>query len=134
MIGATAAVALAALGVTLFRSGGSGEYLHVSLAPTRLALGSTGRATLKKTPSGWRIELHARGLPRLANGRFYEAWLRSSAGTLVPLGTFNDGRKVTLWAGVSPTEFPTLIVTRERADGAQTSSGEQVLVGKLTSR
>jgi len=127
-IGATAAVALtAALGVTLFRSSGSGEYLHVSLAPT-------GEATLTKTPSGWRIELRARGLPRLANGRFYEAWLRNSAGTLVPIGTFNDGRKVTLWAGVSPTQFPTLTVTRERADGAQAASGEQVLVGTLTSR
>jgi hypothetical protein len=48
---------------------------------------------------------------------------------LVPVGTFNQGRRVTLWAGVSPKEFPTLTVTRERADGAQASSGEKVLVG-----
>ena len=70
-----------------------------------------------------------RGL--LEGGRFYEAWLRNSAGVLVPIGTFNEGRKVTLWAGVSPKDFPTLTVTREQADGDQTSSGEKVLVGTV---
>jgi hypothetical protein len=86
---------------------------------------------LVETSAGWRIELHATGLPRLANGRFYEAWLRNPAGVLVPVGTFNEGRKVTLWAGVSPKDFPTLTVTREQTDGNQTSSGEKVLVGKV---
>ena len=51
---------------------------------------------------------------------------------LVPIGTFNDGRNVTLWAGVSPKRFTTLTVTRERADGDQSSSGEKVLVGTVT--
>ena len=50
---------------------------------------------------------------------------------LVPVGTFNDGRSVTLWAGVSPKDFTTLTVTREQADGDQTSSGEKVLVGAV---
>ena len=50
---------------------------------------------------------------------------------LVPIGTFNEGKRVTLWAGVSPTEFTMLTVTRERADGDQTSSGEKVLDGKV---
>ena len=54
------------------------------------------------------------------------------AGVLVPIGTFNEGRKVTLWAGVSPTDFSTLTVTREQADGDQASSGEKVLVGRST--
>jgi anti-sigma factor RsiW len=127
-VGATAAVALAAvLGLTVFRSGSSGADYRVSLAPT-------GRATLTKTRSGWRVELRAPALPRLANGRFYEAWLRDPAGVLVPIGTFNDGRNVTLWAGVSPLRFTTLTVTRERADGVQASSGEKVLVGTLRTR
>ncbi len=90
-----------------------------------------GEATLTKTSSGWRIELDATGLPRLEGGRFYEAWLRNRAGVLVPIGTFNEGRKVTLWAGVSPKDFPTLTVTREQADGDQASSGEKVLVGTV---
>jgi len=38
---------------------------------------------------------------------------------------------VTLWAGVSPTSFTTLTVTRERADGDQRSSGEKVLTGRV---
>jgi hypothetical protein len=128
---AAAAVAVVALAVGLvaFDSGTTGERFHAALAPTDLAPGASGEATLTKTSSGWRIELDAAGLPRLEGGRFYEAWLRNSEGVLVPIGTFNESRKVTLWAGVSPKDFPTLSVTRERADGDQASSGEKVLVG-----
>ena len=50
---------------------------------------------------------------------------------LVPIGTFNEARNVTLWAGVSPKVFATLTVTRERSDGDQASSGEKVLVGTV---
>jgi hypothetical protein len=96
-----------------------------------LAPGATGEATLAKTSSGWRIELDATGLPRLEGGRFYQAWLRNAAGVLVPIGTFNEGRKVTLWAGVSPKDFTVLTVTREQADGDQASSGKKVLVGTV---
>ena len=49
----------------------------------------------------------------------------------MPIGTFNEGREVTLWAGVSPKLFPTLTITREQADGDQASSGEKVLVGTV---
>ena len=91
--------------------------------------GAGGEATFTKTDSGWRIELDATGLPRRQGGLFYQAWLRSAAGVLVPIGTFNEGREVTLWAGVSPKDYPTLTVTRERADGDQASSGEKVLAG-----
>jgi hypothetical protein len=38
---------------------------------------------------------------------------------------------VTLWAGVSPVDFSSLTVTRERADGDQASSGDRVLVGTI---
>jgi Anti-sigma-K factor rskA, C-terminal len=132
LIGATAAAVLAvAVGLTVFRSGTSAERFHAALAPTVLAPGARGEATLTKTSSGWRIELDAKGLPRIAAGRFYEAWLRNAAGVLVPIGSFNEGRKVTLWAGVSPRDFTTLTVTRERANGEQASSGEKVLVGTV---
>src|SRR5829696_4666808 len=118
--------------VALTRSAAAaGETFHTALAPTELARGAVGEATLTKTSSGWRIELDATGLPRLDGGRFYEAWLRNAAGTLVPIGTFNEGSDVTLWAGVSPTEFTTLTITRERTDDDQASSGEKVLVGTV---
>ena len=110
-------------------SGDPGASFRAALAPTDVVPGASGDATFTKTDSGWRIELDATGLPRLQGGLFYEAWLRNAAGVLVPIGTFNEGRKVTLWAGVSPKDFPTLTVTRERADGDQASSGEKVLAG-----
>jgi len=128
---AVVVVGAVALGVGLFASRTSGERFHAALAATALVPGASGQATLTKTPSGWRIELNASALPHLQDGRFYEAWLRKSTGELVPVGTFNDGRDVTLWAGVSPKEYKTLTVTRERDDGNQSSSGEKVLVGAV---
>jgi hypothetical protein len=132
LVGATATAVLAvAIGVAVFDSSSSGERLHAALAPTNLAPGASGDATLTKTSSGWRIQLAAEGLPRLDGGRFYEAWLRNGAGVLVPIGTFNEGKDVTLWAGVSPKDFTTLTVTRELADGDQASSGQKVLAGPV---
>jgi anti-sigma-K factor RskA len=125
----TAAVAAAVVGALDSKT--SGEPLHAALRPTGLVANARGEATLRQTSSGWRIQLEASGLPRLAGGRFYEAWLRDPAGALVPIGTFNDGTNVTLWAGVSPKTFRLLTVTRERADGDQASSGEKVLAGTV---
>jgi hypothetical protein len=136
LIGAAAATAavVIAVGIAVFGSGTSAERFHAALAPTGLAPGAGGEATLTKTSAGWRIELDTAGLPRLDSGRFYQAWLRNPAGVLVPIGTFNEGPKVTLWAGVAPTTFTTVTVTRERADGNQASSGEKVLVGPVDTR
>ena len=132
-IGVAVAVVLAvAVGLQVAGPGTSGDHLQAALAPTGLVPGAGGGATFTKTDSGWRIELDATGLPRREGALFYQAWLRNSAGVLVPIGTFNDGRKVTLWAGVSPKEYRSLTVTRERADGNQASSGEKVLVGTAT--
>lgn len=128
---ATAAMLAVAIGLAVFTSRASPERFQAALAPTDLVPDASGEATLTKTSSGWRIELDAAGLPRLQNGRFYQAWLRNAAGVLVPIGTFNEGRDVTLWAGVSPKDFTTLTVTREPADGDQTSSGQRVLVGTV---
>ena len=129
---ATAAVAAAAIvAVVVVGSGSHGARYRAALGPTPLASGASGEATLTRTPSGWRIHLEATGLSRLAGDRFYEAWLRSRAGVLVPIGTFNDGRNVTLWAGVSPASYTVLTVTRERADGNQASSGQKVLAGPV---
>jgi Anti-sigma-K factor rskA, C-terminal len=134
-VAATAAVATAiAVAVGVFNSSSGTRQFRAALRPTPSAPGASGEATLVKTASGWRIELDAKGLPRLDGGRFYEAWLRNAAGVLVPVGTFNESRKVTLWAGVSPIEYPALTVTRERANGDQASSGERVLIGTATER
>ena len=128
---AAAVVAATAVAVVISGSGSHGTRFQAALGPTPLAPGAGGEATLTKTSSGWRIELDATGLPRLQGDRFYEAWLRSSKGELVPIGTFNEGQDVTLWAGVSPLSYKVLTVTRERADGNEASSGQKVLVGPV---
>jgi hypothetical protein len=129
---AAGAVAVVAIGLAAaLDEGPATERFQAALGPTGLVPEARGQATMTETDSGWRIELDATGLPRLDGGRFYQAWLRNAAGLLVPVGTFNEGRNVTLWAGVSPEDFPTLTVTREPADGDQASSGERVLVGSV---
>jgi hypothetical protein len=128
---AVTAAVVVAIWVAVLASGTSDQRFHAALAATVLAPGAKGKATLTKTSSGWRIELDAGGLPRLSAGRFYEAWLSNPAGVLVPVGTFNESRNVTLWAGVSPKDFPVLTVTREQADGDQASSGAKVLAGAV---
>jgi Anti-sigma-K factor rskA len=134
-VGAIAAVAAAIAVVALNAGSGAtpAQQFAMVVSGTPLAPSARGSATLTKTGSGWRIQLSARGLPHLANGRYYEAWLKNPAGVLVPVGTFNDARDVTLWAGVPPTSFPTLSVTRQLADGRPASSGERVLLGTIRS-
>jgi hypothetical protein len=130
LVGTAAIAVLAvAVGLRVLTMESSAQQFRAALGPTELAPNASGNATLTKTSSGWRIELDVTGLPRLEGGRFYEAWLRNAAGVLVPIGTFNEGEDVTLWAGVSPKIFATLTVTREQADGDQASSGQKVLVG-----
>ena len=131
-VAGVAAAVLLAVGVTVGIQANRAQPVEfaASLTGTELAPDATGNVTLTKTPSGWNIRLHATGLPRRADGDFYEAWLKDDAGLLVPIGTFNDGRDVTLWSGVGPGDFPTLTITQEVADGDQASSGQVVLIGQ----
>lgn len=126
-----AAAALLAVVLTFSLTGHSGRSVEyaASLSGTQLAPGASGQAQITKTTSGWKIHLHAKGLPRRDGGAYYEAWLKNSAGILVPIGTFNQFDDVTLWAGVPPSDYPTLTVTRQSANGGQASSGQVVLKG-----
>ena len=129
---AVAAAVVLAVGVTVGLQATRDEPVQfaASLTGTRLAPDAAAKVTLTKTHSGWKIELHATGLTRRTDGEFYEAWLKSDAGLLVPIGTFNEGTDVRLWSGVGPSAFPTLTVTKEVADGNQASSGQVVLTGQ----
>jgi hypothetical protein len=130
----TAVAAAAVLGIggyVVVSSGSDDGATEVSMQPTDLLPAASGTAELRRTDSGWRIELDATGLPRLDDGRFYQAWLRNADDVLVAVGTFNEPHDVVLWAGVSPVEFSTLTVTEEQADGDQGSSGRRVLVGMI---
>lgn len=108
------------------------EQLAATLEPTSRAPGALGHATFTATGSGWRIDLDASGLDRLAGDRFYQAWLEGDADDLVAIGSFNEGEDVVLWAGVSPLDHPRITVTEEAADGNPAPSGREVLAGVIT--
>jgi len=129
---AAGAVAAAAIAIAMGVTSGTGTHattFSAALSGTSLAPGATGQATLTQTTAGWRVTLHVSGLPRLDNGRFYQAWLKNAADILVPIGTFNQSGDVTLWSGVPPTQYPTITVTRQQANGNPASSGQRVLIG-----
>ncbi len=130
ILGAAAAVVLAiGLAIGLTSQGSEPVEYAASLRGTELAPQASGEVTLTQTDGGWKIQLHADGLPRRDNGAYYEAWLKNDAGILVPVGTFNQPDDVTLWAGVPPSSYPTLTITRQMANGNQDSSGQVVLEG-----
>jgi hypothetical protein len=131
---AAAVVVAVIVGVAVRGTGVSPTQFRAALAATDLAPGASGSATLTKTTAGWRIELQISGLPRRDDGRYYEAWLKNAAGILVPIGTFNQGPSVSLWAGVPPTSFPALTVTEQQAGRSQASSGKRVLTGPVDLR
>jgi hypothetical protein len=135
--GLAAAAAVALVAIVLVTSGkNSPKPLHFAMVVTgtQLAPRAKGTASLTKTVSGWKIQLTATGLPHIQNGRYYQAWLKNDAGILVPVGTFNDAQKVTLWAGVPVTKFRTLTVTLQLANGNPVSSGKRVLIGRIVPR
>ena len=132
IVGGAAAVLLAVgltIGVTTHDQNPPLQYA-ASLSGTQLAPDATGEVTLTKSAGGWKIQLHATGLPRRDNGAYYEAWLKNDAGVLVPVGTFNEPLDVVLWAGVPPTSHPAFTVTRQLANGDPASTGLVVLVGQ----
>ena len=128
-----AAAAAVVVGVGLFvaREGSHADFTS-QLAATPLAPTTRGHATITHNAAGFRITLDAHGLPKLGDHEYYEAWLVDADKTLVAVGTFSssDG-EVTLWSGVSPTEYRTLTVTIEREDTNQSSSGRRVLTGRV---
>ena len=61
---AAAIVVAVAVGVDLQATGSSPTQLTAALAPTELAPGASGSATMIKTTAGWRIELRSPGCSR----------------------------------------------------------------------
>jgi Anti-sigma-K factor rskA, C-terminal len=125
------ALAAALVGIVLTVGGkrAAPERLAMVVFGTALAPRAHGTATLTRTPSGWEIHLTVAGLPHIGGGGYYEGWLQDTASDRVAIGTFNDARNVTLWAGVSPTAFTTLTVTVQRSGAGTAESEARILVG-----
>ena len=128
---AAAVVVLAVGGAFVATRDRSNDGTAVALEAGPLAPGASGTAHVKRfRPGGGSCSTPpvCRGS---TTGEFYEAWLKDADGVLVPIGTFNEGADVVLWAGVSPATFSTLTVTKELADGNQDSSKQLVLSGTI---
>ena len=128
-IAAAAAAIVVAIVLAVGSSSPAPLQFAMVVSGTSLAPGAHGSATLTKMSSGWEVQLSATGLPHLANGRYYQAWLKNAAGILVPVGTFNDAQHVILWSGAPVTQFRSFSVTEQLANGNPVSSGRRVLVG-----
>ncbi len=130
-IAAAAAVAIVAGAFAVVRRDPHAAFTS-KLSATALAPGARASAEIYRNRAGFDVRLDAHGLAVLPSGEYYQAWLKNSANTLVPIGTFSssDG-EVVLWSGVSPTDFPTITVTIEATDNVQASSGRRVLVGPV---
>jgi hypothetical protein len=139
LLGAAAVVALLFGGVVLFSAvadGPGGARVAAALAPTGLVADVDGTAEFTAGDSGVSIVLDAPDLPPLEGDRFYEAWILTSDGFAIPVGTFRAGSDVQLWAGVELIEIRVFTITREDAEFPQSpehrSSGEVVLKATLT--
>lgn len=133
VVSAAAAIAIV-FGALVAGSGTSADF-DAQLSATAAAPSARASADITHSDSGFRIVLDAHGLPALPAGEYYQAWLKNSAGTLIPIGTFSSSNgRVTLWSGVSPKQFPTMSVTIEATDNDQATSGRRVLVGEVRQR
>jgi hypothetical protein len=129
-IAAAAALALVVGSVVVARRSSGPDY-RARLDATGLVPGARGEAEISHNNAGFRVVLYTHGLPRLAAGQYYEAWVKAPDEGHIPIGTFSssDGR-VTLWSGESPKDAR-LTVTIESTDENQLPSTRRVLSGSV---
>lgn len=134
VLGAAAVVVFLLVGVVALSAlGGSAgsDRFTADLVPTGLVDEVGGSIEMRSFDSGLRIDLDAASLPRRDGGQFYEGWLRTVDGLLVPVGTFRGGESVVLWAGVDRRAIVSFAITLEEAEPPDSadhgSSGRVVL-------
>jgi anti-sigma-K factor RskA len=128
-----AAAAVVALVLGLSGVFSSEETTFVSMAGTDLQPEVTGQAAIKKTGSGWWIELDLDDLPAAAPGTYYEAWVWNDEGEGVSIGTFHfreTADPIVMWSGVDPADYPSVWVTLEDEDGNPSASDRIVVWGR----
>lgn len=138
-LGAVAVLILLLGAVVMFSAidGGPDEEmaLDADLVPTGLVNDVSGTVEVSDTESGVRLSLDVEGLPRRADGSYYEGWVRTDTDDLVSVGTFREGASVVLWAGMPLAEIVAFSITQEGVaaldDSGAESSGEVVLKADL---
>lgn len=134
-LAAVAAIAFLAGGFALGSALGSDEAEPeivgevFPLVGTELAADADAEVELAVLLNGLRIILAIDELPPAPEGTFYEAWLTNLDRAVVSAGTFhmrNETGRLVLWAGVTPEDYPTFLVTLEADDGDPSPSSDIV--------
>jgi hypothetical protein len=127
-VAAAVVVVVAVAGTT----GRNTDAYDAQLVSTKVAPAAHASAGITRAPTGFHVTLDATGLPALASGEYFEAWLKNAAGVGVPIGTFtSSAERITLWSGVSPASFPIMTVTIETIGAGAVSSDRVVLTGEV---
>ncbi|MEM9516517.1 MAG: hypothetical protein AAGA42_16830 [Actinomycetota bacterium] len=113
LIGALCTLLFLLIGtVILSVLGGSdvGDERSVELRPTGLVEGVDGEVIVVDTVDDLRLEFDATLFERRSDGSFYEAWVSTIDGELVPFGTFNGGDTVVLTGAVQSPDAAELTI------------------------
>ena len=150
---AAALLIVALLGVGLFRTISDNSSSGVALAATSQAPEAGGEVQVEEVGENLRVELVVWSMPKLKADEYYEMWYyaddddrndaddddRNDAedGGRISCGTFRVGPEghttVNLTAPASSRHYREIEITREPDNGDPSSSGEEVLEGKLRS-
>ncbi|MEM8620987.1 MAG: hypothetical protein AAGF73_14815 [Actinomycetota bacterium] len=103
----------------------AGDQRTVELQPTGLVEGADGEVTVIDTIDDLRFEYDAALLERRSDGSFYEAWVTTGAGELIPLGSFNGGDDVVLTGAVQSLDASALTIGLATASAV--SDGSRVV-------
>lgn len=107
----------------------------VELTPTGVVADASGTVRVTSFDAGLELVLEAPTLPRQIDGAFYQAWVGTDDGQLIPAGTFRQGGRITLWAGVERERAVSFVITLEAPasgdDIGQASSDDVVLRASL---
>ena len=108
--------------LSFFGGNEAGDERTVDLQPTGLVEGADGEVTVIDTIDDLRFEYDATLLERRTDGSFYEAWVTTADGELIPLGTFNGGDDVVLTGAVQSPNATELTIGLSAASAAGDST------------
>ena len=129
LLGALAALIVLFVGVvglSVLTGSPERDTFSVDLISTGEIADVSGDIDVTTLDFGLRIDLRASGLSRRVDGAFYQAWVGTVDGDLIPVGSFIAGDGITLSAGVDVDRADSFLITLEQAapgnDVEQTSS------------
>lgn len=137
VIGGVLTIVFLTVGIVAFSAAGEPPAVasfDAELVPTGLVPDVDGTIEVTELDGGLQIELDAPSLPRRVQGAFYEGWLRLDDDRLVPIGTFQTGIDVTLFAGIDLDDVTELVIAQGEAvagDGPRSGPDEVVLKADL---